>query len=192
VDAYIGVLALQGDFAEHIQMLGALGVSACEVRHSKHLDGINGLIIPGGESTTIGMLVDRYEMGDPIRDLAMEGTPIWGTCAGLILMAHDAGRQQPLLDLLDITVERNAFGRQLESFEVSLDVEGLAEGSFPAVFIRAPRVRSVGEGVDVLARLDDGSVVAVQQKHLLGTAFHPELTQDLRMHAYFVGMTEAA
>ena len=186
------MLALQGDFAEHIQMLEALGTSTREVRDSKQLDGLDGLIIPGGESTTVGMLMQRYELGDPIRDLAMEGIPIWGTCAGLILMARDVGRQQPLLDLLDITVERNAFGRQLESFEVSLDVEGIVEGSFPAVFIRAPRVRSIGQGVDVLARLDDGSIVAVQQKHLLGTAFHPELTQDLRLHAYFVGMTEAA
>ena len=187
----IGVLALQGDFAEHVQVLDAVGGRARQVRDANQLDGLDGLVIPGGESTTIGMLMERYDMVDPIRDLAKHGVPIWGTCAGLILMACDVGRQQPLLELIDMSVERNSFGRQLESFEVSVDIEGVSGGGFPAVFIRAPRVVSVGDDVEVLARLDDGSIVAVRQKNLLGTAFHPELTCDLRLHRYFVGMTEA-
>jgi len=191
VSALIGVLALQGDFAEHVQVLDAVGGRARQVRDATQLDGLDGLIIPGGESTTIGMLMERYDLVDPIRDLAKHGVPIWGTCAGLILMARDVGRQQPLLELIDMSVERNAFGRQLESFEVSVDIEGISGGGFPAVFIRAPRVVSVGDDVEVLARLDDGSIVAVRQKNLLGTAFHPELTYDLRLHSYFVGMTEA-
>ena len=190
MSALIGVLALQGDFAEHVQVLGAVGGRARQVRDANQLDGIDGLIIPGGESTTIGMLMERYDLAGPIRDLAKHGVPIWGTCAGLILMARDVGRQQPGFELIDISVERNAFGRQLESFEVSVDIEGISGGGFPAVFIRAPRVLSVGDGVEVLARLDDGSIVAVRQKNLLGTAFHPELTSDLRLHSYFVGMTE--
>ena len=187
----IGVLALQGDFAEHVQVLDAVGGRARQVRDANQLDGLDGLVIPGGESTTIGMLMERYDLVDPIRDLAKHGVPIWGTCAGLILMACDVGRQQPLLELIDMSVERNSFGRQLESFEVSVDIEGVSGGGFPAVFIRAPRVVSVGDDVEVLARLDDGSIVAVRQKNLLGTAFHPELTYDLRLHSYFVGMTEA-
>lgn len=191
MSALIGVLALQGDFAEHVQVVDAVGGRARQVRDANQLDGLDGLIIPGGESTTIGMLMERYDLVDPIRDLAKHGMPIWGTCAGLILMARDVGRQQPLLELIDMSVERNAFGRQLESFEVSVDIEGISGGGFPAVFIRAPRVVSVGDDVEVLARLDDGSIVAVRQKNLLGTAFHPELTYDLRLHSYFVGMTEA-
>ena len=169
----IGVLALQGDFAEHVQVLDAVGGRARQVRDANQLDGLDGLVIPGGESTTIGMLMERYDLVDPIRDLAKHGVPIWGTCAGLILMACDVGRQQPLLELIDMSVERNSFGRQLESFEVSVDIEGVSGGGFPAVFIRAPRVVSVGDDVEVLARLDDGSIVAVRQKNLLGTAFHP-------------------
>ena len=187
----IGVLALQGDFAEHVQVLDAVGGRARQVRDANQLDGLDGLVIPGGESTTIGMLMERYDLVDPIRDLAKHGVPIWGTCAGLILMACDVGRQQPLLELIDMSVERNSFGRQLESFEVSVDIEGVLGGGFPAVFIRAPRVVSVGDDVEVLARLDDGSIVAVRQKNLLGPAFPPELTCDLRLHRYFVGMTEA-
>ena len=176
----IGVLALQGDFAEHVQVLDAVGGRARQVRDANQLEGLDGLIITGGESTTIGMLMERYDLDGPIRDLAKHGVPIWGTCAGLILMACDVGRQQPLLELIDMSVERNSFGRQLESFEVSVDIEGVSGGGFPAVFIRAPRVVSVGDDVEVLARLDDGSIVAVRQKNLLGTAFHPELTCDLR------------
>ena len=188
----IGVLALQGDFAEHGAMLGRLDAEAVEVRQPSDMDDIAGLIIPGGESTTIGKLMERYGFREPIRDLAQAGKPIWGTCAGLILMARDVGRRQPLLNLLDITVERNAFGRQTDSFETDLDIEGIKGGAFPAVFIRAPVVRAVGPGVQVLSRLDDGTIVAVRRGRLFGTAFHPELTGDTRLHARFVEMARHA
>ena len=188
----IGVLALQGDFAEHGAMLGRLDAEAVEVRQPSDMDDIAGLIIPGGESTTIGKLMERYGFREPIRDLAQAGKPIWGTCAGLILMARDVGRRQPLLNLLDITVERNAFGRQTDSFETDLDIEGISGGPFPAVFIRAPVVRAVGPGVQVLSRLDDGTIVAVRRGRLFGTAFHPELTGDTRLHARFVEMARHA
>ena len=188
----IGVLALQGDFAEHGAMLGRLDAEAVEVRQPSDMDDIAGLIIPGGESTTIGKLMERYGFREPIRDLAQAGKPIWGTCAGLILMARDVGRRQPLLNLLDITVERNAFGRQTDSFETDLDIEGIRGGPFPAVFIRAPVVRAVGPGVQVLSRLDDGEIVAVRRGRLFGTAFHPELTGDTRLHARFVEMARHA
>lgn len=188
----IGVLALQGDFAEHVQVMTGLGASASEVRHVADLEGLDGLIIPGGESTTIGLLMERHALIAPICRLANEGMPIWGTCAGLILMARDVGRKQPLLELLDISVERNAFGRQLESFETELDVRGLDGGKFRAVFIRAPVITTVGSGVKVLSRLEDNSIVAVQDGHLLGTAFHPELTQDERLHAHFLSMISSS
>ena len=188
----IGVLALQGDFAEHGAMLGRLGAETVEVRQPSDIDGIEGLIIPGGESTTIGKLMMRYNLREPIRDLAAAGTPIWGTCAGLILLARDVGRNQPLLDLLDITVERNAFGRQTDSFETDLEIDGISGGPFPAVFIRAPVVREVGPGVQVLSRLDDGTIVAVRHGRLFGTSFHPELTGDTRLHAGFVEMARHA
>ena len=167
-------------------MLGRLDAEAVQVRQPSDMDGIEGLIIPGGESTTIGKLMMRYKLREPIRDLAKAGKPIWGTCAGLILMARDVGRKQPLLDLLDITVERNAFGRQTDSFETDLEIDGLAGGPFPAVFIRAPVVQEVGPGVHVLSRLDDGTIVAVRRGRLFGTAFHPELTGDTRLHARFI------
>ena len=188
----IGVLALQGDFAEHGAMLGRLGAEAVEVRQPSDIDGIAGLIIPGGESTTIGKLMERYALREPIRRLARVGKPIWGTCAGLILMAQEVGRCQPLLNLLDITVERNAFGRQTDSFETDLEIEGITGGPFPAVFIRAPVVRAVGPGVRVLSRLDDGTIVAVRHGRLFGTSFHPELTGDTRLHAGFVEMARNA
>ena len=167
-------------------MLGRLDAEAVQVRQPSDMADIDGLIIPGGESTTIGKLMMRYKLREPIRDLAKAGKPIWGTCAGLILMARDVGRKQPLLDLLDITVERNAFGRQTDSFETDLDIDGLAGGPFPAVFIRAPVVQEVGPGVHVLSRLDDGTIVAVRRGRLFGTAFHPELTGDTRLHARFI------
>ena len=182
----IGVLALQGDFAEHGHMLSRLDAEPVEVRQPSDMDGIDGLIIPGGESTTIGKLMVRYGFQEPIRGLAKAGKPLWGTCAGLILMARDVGRRQPVLNLLDITVERNAFGRQTDSFETDLEIEGLSGGPFPAVFIRAPVVRAVGPGVQVLSRLNDGAIVAVRRGRLFGTAFHPELTGDTRLHASFV------
>ena len=186
------MLALQGDFAEHAQMLARCGARPSEVRLPADLDGLDGLIIPGGESTTIGRLMVVYGLLKPIRRLGECGSPIWGTCAGLIVMANEVGRDQPLLGLLDVTVERNAFGRQIDSFEADLHVEGLPGGPLHAVFIRAPIVREVGPGVHVLGRLADDSVVAVRQNHLLGTAFHPELTEDTRMHAMFVAMASGA
>lgn len=188
----IGVLALQGDFAEHAAMLRRLGVESREVRVPRDLEGLAGLVIPGGESTTIGKLLETYALLEPVRDLGASGFPIWGTCAGLILLATDVGKPQPLLGLMDMTVERNAFGRQTDSFETDLNIDGLPGGAFHAVFIRAPIVRGVGESVEVLAKLDDGRIVAVRQGNLLGTAFHPELTADARLHSLFVKMARAA
>jgi 5'-phosphate synthase pdxT subunit len=184
----IGVLALQGAFREHIQMLRWLGVEAREVRLPKHLEGLDGLILPGGESTTMGKLAVEYGLLEPLRELAAAGLPMWGTCAGLILLARDVGREQPLIGALDVTVARNAFGRQVDSFEADLRVSVLEEPERPfrAVFIRAPLVTRVGAGVEVLARLGNGQIVAVQQGHLLGTSFHPELTDDDRFHRYFL------
>lgn len=190
--ATIGVLALQGDFAEHKSVLERIGAEVREIRVPHDLNGLKGLVIPGGESTTIGGLLETYRLLEPIRELGTAGLPIWGTCAGLILLAKDVGRAQPVLGLMDICVERNAFGRQMESFETALKVRNVLGGPFPAVFIRAPVVVDVGACVDVLARLDDGRIVAVQEDHLLGTAFHPELTNDARMHEVFVQMTKVA
>lgn len=186
----IGVLALQGDFIEHEQVLRRLGVEAVEVRLPRHLDDLDGLIIPGGESTTIGKLATEFQLMEPLRQFGRE-KPLWGTCAGTIFLSRDARRTQPLLGLMDIRVERNAFGRQVDSFEVDLDVPVLkaVNGSgkpYHAVFIRAPLIESVGVDVDVLAQLDDGRIVAAQQDHLLATAFHPELTDDDRFHSYFI------
>jgi 5'-phosphate synthase pdxT subunit len=192
----IGVLALQGAFREHRLMLEPLGVEVREVRLPEHLDGLEGLIIPGGESTTMGKLAVEFDLMEPLRWMARSGFPIWGTCAGMILLAKDVGRDQPLIGGMDIVVERNAFGRQVDSFETMLDVPALADVSettppppFPAVFIRAPIVREAGPGVEVLARLEDGRIVAVRQGRMLGTAFHPELSGDDRFHRYFLRMT---
>lgn len=186
----VGILALQGDFAEHSAMLKRLGVSAVEVRLPEQLEGLSGLIIPGGESTTIAKLAVSYGLIDPLRVFGKDKA-IWGTCAGAIFMSRDAQRDQPLLQLMDITVERNAFGRQVNSFEVDLDVPALMEidpetKPFHAVFIRAPLIASVQADACVLARLVDGRIVAAQQGHLLATAFHPELTGDDRFHRYFL------
>ncbi|MER3543700.1 MAG: pyridoxal 5'-phosphate synthase glutaminase subunit PdxT [Chloroflexota bacterium] len=186
----IGVLALQGDFQEHVAMLRRLGAAAVEVRLPHELEGLNGLIIPGGESTTLGKLAADYGLIEPLRAFG-RARPTWGTCAGMIFMAKDVGRAQPTLGLMDIAVDRNAFGRQVHSFEVDLVIPALAQGNtsqrpFRAVFIRAPAIRSVGPGVEVLARLEDGTAVAARQGHLLATAFHPELTGDDRFHRYFL------
>jgi len=193
-----GVLALQGDFAEHIVTLKRLGHEAVEVRLPRDLDGLSGLIIPGGESTTIGKLAVEWGLMEPLRAFA-ESKPVWGTCAGAIFLSKDVHRNQPLLGVMDIVVARNAFGRQVDSFEVDLDVPALREVSSPdaqnasrpyhAVFIRAPLIESVGVGVQVLATLADGRIVAARQGQLLATSFHPELTRDDRFHQYFVQLT---
>lgn len=191
----IGVLALQGDFAEHIQVLKRLGVEGVQVRLPRDLEGLEGLIIPGGESTTIGKLADQYGLIEPIRQLA-ETRPVWGTCAGAIFLSKDAHRLQPLLELMDIVVERNAFGRQVDSFETDLDVPQLASAGngqarpYHAIFIRAPLIERVGPGVEVLAKLPDGKIVAARQRNLLATSFHPELTRDDRFHRYFLSLAK--
>ena len=181
----IGVLALQGAFIEHAKMLRRLGVDAREVRLPQQLEGLDGLIIPGGESTTIGKLATSYGLIEPLRRFCRE-KPTWGTCAGLIFLAKDlGGDQQPILGAMDIQVDRNAFGRQIDSFETDLRIQGLSAAPFHAIFIRAPSVSQAGRGVEIMSRLDDGTIVAVRQGHLLATSFHPELTDDLRLHRYF-------
>lgn len=191
----IGVLALQGDFAEHISILRNIGVEACEVRLPAELNEIDGLIIPGGESTTIGKLAEDFDLMEPLKAFG-KNKPVWGTCAGAIFISKDAHREQPLLGLMDITVERNAFGRQVASFETELDVPVLSQvaadnGPYNAIFIRAPMIDSVGDSVDVLARLENGSIVAARQGNFLATAFHPELTGDDRFHRYFIQFVES-
>jgi 5'-phosphate synthase pdxT subunit len=188
----IGVLALQGAFIEHEQALQRIGVEAREVRLPEHLEGLDGLIIPGGESTTIGKLAVQYGLMEPIRAMAAAGKLLWGTCAGMIFMAKDVGRDQPLLGLMDVTVQRNAFGRQVDSFETDLDVPAIItpenKRPFHAIFIRAPLIESVGVGVAVLAALSNGAIVAARQGRLLATSFHPELAYDDRFHRYFVSL----
>jgi len=192
----IGILALQGAFIEHEQVLRRIGVETCEVRLPHHLEGLDGLIIPGGESTTIGKLAVQYGLMEPIRAMAAEGKPLWGTCAGMIFMAKDVGRDQPLLGLMDVQVRRNAFGRQVDSFEAHVDVPAFATPDaarvrpFHAIFIRAPLIESVGAGVQVLARLQDGAIVAARQERLLVTSFHPELSGDDRFHRYFINLAK--
>jgi len=186
----IGVLALQGDFKEHIVVLRRLDVETVEVRLPGHLEELDGLIIPGGESTTIGKLAAAYHLMGPLVEFGAQKA-IWGTCAGAIFLSKDVHRQQPLLSLMDITVGRNAFGRQVASFETDLDVPALREvapdgAPYHAVFIRAPLIESVRQPAQVLAQLPDGRIVAARQGRLLATSFHPELTQDDRFHRYFV------
>lgn len=185
----VGVLALQGAFIEHIKTLRRLGVEAVEVRLPEQLAALDALIIPGGESTTIGKLASTYGLLEPLRQFAAE-KPVWGTCAGMIMLARDIGRDQPLLGVMDIAVDRNAFGRQADSFEADLPIPEIGPEPFHAVFIRAPIVTRAENGVEVLARLEDGPVVAVRQGKALATAFHPELTPDDRLHRYF--LTEVA
>ena len=177
------MLAVQGAFAEHVSVLRTIGVEPVEVRLPEHLDGVDGLVIPGGESTTMRRLIDRWGLRQPILDLAARGAPLFGTCAGMIVLAREiVGDETPILPLLDITVERNAFGRQLESFETELAVPVLGGTPVHAVFIRAPIVDRVGPDVDVMARLDDGRVVAVRERNVIATAFHPELAGETRFH----------
>lgn len=186
----VGVLALQGDFREHIELLKQIGVNATEVRTPQQLALVDRLIIPGGESTTIGRLLERFAMLELLRERVRHELPLWGTCAGAILMANailDARKAgQPSLGVMDIAVRRNAFGRQLDSFEADLHVAAIGKEPLRAVFIRAPQIESVGTQVDILARLDDGRIVAAQQGRMLATAFHPELTGDVRFHRYFL------
>jgi 5'-phosphate synthase pdxT subunit len=190
----IGVLALQGDFAEHGFMLQQIGAETTEVRLPEQLEGLDGLIIPGGESTTIGKLAVAYGLMDPLRRFGSEKA-IWGTCAGAIFLSKDIQRPQPLLGLMDIVVTRNAFGRQVESFEADLDVPALkkvdpSEAPYHAVFIRAPLIEAAENGAQVLARLPDGRIVAAQQGRWLATSFHPELTSDDRFHRYFLTLVK--
>ena len=185
----LGVLALQGGFRPHVEALSALGVDAFEVRLPRDLAGADGLVLPGGESTTVGLLLRSSGLLEPLREGLAAGTPVLGTCAGLILLAAEVldGRpDQPVLGAIDITVRRNAHGRQRDSFEAPLDITGLAGGPFPGVFIRAPGIERIGEGVEVLARLPGGEAVAARQGPVTVCAFHPELAGDLRFHQHFL------
>jgi len=203
----VGVLAVQGAFIEHEKVLAHIGAEPVEVRLPQHLENLDGLIIPGGESTTISQVAEQWGLLEPIRAFARSGRPLWGTCAGMILMAKevvDGLPGQSLLGLMNIAVRRNAFGRQVDSFEADLEVPALGKPPFHAVFIRAPLIERVGKGAEILARLEPalspatvlsasgvegkGAVVAVRQGNLLATAFHPELTEDDRFHRYFLGL----
>jgi 5'-phosphate synthase pdxT subunit len=186
----VGVLALQGAFAEHHAMLEREGARALPVRLPAELDEVDALVIPGGESTTIGKLLVDFDLLDPLRRRVAGGMPVFGTCAGAIVLARDAGGlDQPLIGAMDVAVNRNAFGRQLQSFETDLQVAGIGNPPMRAIFIRAPLIASVGPDVEVLATLADGTIVAARQGNLLATAFHPELTGDGRLHAYWLSLT---
>ena len=193
----VGVLALQGDFAEHVAVLRRIGVEASEVRTAAELGALDGLILPGGESTTFGRLMQDYRLYEPLRAVVRGGVPVWGTCAGMIMLARSATElPYPTLEALDIEVDRNAYGRQVDSFEADIDIPAIGEVPFHAVFIRAPVVSSVGEGVEVLAtfRRSDGEPerpVAVRQGTLMATSFHPEVTNDPRLHRYFVDIVRS-
>ena len=192
----IGVLALQGAFIEHMHKLERIGVDAREIRLPDQIAHLDALIIPGGESTTIGKLIDRFELREPICELASTGKPVWGTCAGMILLAREVdeetrARSQPLLGLMDLTVTRNAFGTQLDSFETDLSIPAVGTDPIHAVFIRAPVISSVGPNVEVLSSLEDGRVVAVRQGNLIATSFHPELTPDDRLHSWFADLAHS-
>lgn len=185
----IGVLSLQGAFREHLQTLDAIGVEGVPVRLPADLDGVSGLILPGGESTTMRHLIRRWQLDEPIRRLAGTGAPLFGTCAGMIVLSREiVGGEEPVLPLLDVTVVRNAFGRQLDSFEAELSVPVLGDTPVHAVFIRAPIIDTVGPDVDVLARLDDGRIVAVRERNVIATSFHPELAGETRFHRLVAAM----
>ena len=185
----VGVLAIQGDFAEHIAVLGKLGVTAREIRLPEQLDSLDGLIIPGGESTTLSRLMTIYNLREPIAQMAAQGHAVWGTCAGMIMLSREITEQDPVpLDVMDIGVQRNAFGRQVDSFEQDLNVNALGGAPYHAIFIRAPVIIRVGQGVKVLSALEDERPVAVQQGNLMATSFHPELTNDYRFHSYFLDL----
>lgn len=183
---------MQGDFAEHIRHLEAVGAQAIEVRTVAQLDACDGLIIPGGESTTIARLLLAFNLMEPLRERIRSGLPVWGTCAGAIMLARDVpALDRPPIGVMDITVDRNAFGRQIDSFEADLTVRGIDDGPLHAVFIRAPVIRNLGPSVEVLAQLEDGRVVACREGALLATSFHPELTTDSRFHRLFVELVRA-
>ena len=184
-----GVLGLQGDFIEHLRTLREMGVEAIDVRRPEQLDEVDALIVPGGESTTIGKLAAQYGIIPKLRERVAAGMPVWGTCAGAIFMAKDVpAHPHPLAALMDITVERNAFGRQVDSFERDIAIPAIGPEPFHAVFIRAPLISRVGPGVEVMASLDDGTVVAARQGRLMATSFHPELTPDTRLHRHFLSL----
>ncbi len=187
----VGVLALQGGFMEHIAALRRLGAGAYPVRLPGELKGLGGLVIPGGESTTIGKLMREYHLEEELSRLIAGGLPVFGTCAGMVLLARDvSGMELQTLGVMDIEVKRNAFGRQVDSFEADLAVPALGEHPFHAVFIRAPLIEKAGDSVEILARLPDGAPVAARESNMLATAFHPELTTDLRFHEYFLTIIE--
>jgi 5'-phosphate synthase pdxT subunit len=191
----VGVLAMQGAFAEHRRILERLGASVVEVRLPRDLVGLDGIVIPGGESTTIGKLLVAWDVFEPLRAAIAGGLPTWGTCAGAILMARDVADTlpgQPLLGVMDISVRRNAFGRQVQSFETAIPIEGIDGDPFPAMFIRAPKIEAVGPDARVVGSLDDGTIVAARQGSWLATSFHPELTGDLRFHAWFLEIARTA
>ncbi|MGD9118128.1 MAG: pyridoxal 5'-phosphate synthase glutaminase subunit PdxT [Dehalococcoidia bacterium] len=188
----IGVLASQGAFVEHIAVLRQLKVEALPVRQARQLNGLDGLVIPGGESTTITKLMGSSHLTEEIKKLAKSGLPVFGTCAGMIVLSTpNSDRDVEPLGLMDIIVKRNAFGRQVDSFETELDIPVLGKKPFPAVFIRAPLIEKTNGAVEILAQLADGTIVAARQGNLLVAAFHPELTDDLRFHRYFLDMVEA-
>ena len=188
----IGVLALQGAFREHLDTLGSIGIEGVRVREPADLQGVSGLILPGGESTTMRHLIERWGLRQPILHLAESGKPLFGTCAGMIVLAKRIeGGEEPVIPLLDVSVERNAFGRQLDSFETDLSVPLLGDQPIHAVFIRAPVVETVGSEVDVLGRLEDGRIVAVRQRNVLATSFHPELAGETRFHRLVATMAAA-
>ena len=185
----IGVLALQGDFGEHITIFSQLGADTVEVRLPHDLDGLDSLIVPGGESTTIARLLHRWELRAPIRERVRDGMAVWGTCAGAILLANEAGDlDREGLRLMDIAVERNSFGRQVDSFEADLEIDAIGGDPYHCIFIRAPRIKDTGPAVDVLAELDDGTIVAARENNMLASVFHPELTDDHRFHQLFLEM----
>jgi len=190
----IGILALQGAFIEHSHILKKMGIEVSEIRLPAELPSLDGLIIPGGESTTILKLMNIFSLYEPLKASIKQGFPVWGTCAGMICLAKDVTNSQisalTPLGVMDIKVKRNAFGRQVDSFESELDVSVLGPQAYHAVFIRAPLIEEVGKGVEVLATLPDGTIVAARQGNLLVTSFHPELTDDYRFHEYFVKMAE--
>jgi 5'-phosphate synthase pdxT subunit len=191
----IGVLALQGDIAEHERALAHLPVTVRRVKLPDDLIGLDGLIIPGGESTAIGKLMRRFGLLEPVRERVRSGLPVYGTCAGMILLSneiHHPAPDQPSVGGMDVAVERNAFGSQINSFETDIPIPVLGEALFHGVFIRAPAIRNVGPGVEVLARLADNTPVAARQRHMLVSSFHPELTDDGRMHRLFLDMVESS